>query len=709
MNSENRPSSRSPNTAVRNAHTKTSYGSNIRQVKVLLIAGFAALAGGVLVAHSTPAVGYELSIYKATPLLFWAGASIATVISLLVCFLPAGVEGRGRHGWVRLSALSLGAVSVLSILSIPIIRGYYFIGSADSLTHLGWAKDLVAGRLDAIDILYPAMHLLAVEIRELVGVELTLAFQYVMLAFAVAFFLFVPLCLLQIYPSRWALPVGLFCAALLVPINGISVFYVPYPTTMAIFLTPLILFVLLRYVRKPTDAPVTRFGAVLASLSVAIILIHPQQAVNVLGVFCAVYAVQLLARRWRPDGPIAQHRSLSIQTLWFGGVFTVWSLTQERVFDAAVSILTGIFEAGLAGDEVAQRGDSLAELGGGIAILFVKLFWPGMIVAALTGLFVLASITGRLDDLPDRNAAGKYLSAALVPLLGLFGVMVASSLTVQYFRQVGFIMVVGTILASAAICLGLDLMTWPEVRSQLSSRKEAACSTDAGSGSRPQLLTDRLPSRSALATVVIAFALLLPMSLLTVYASPWTYQASAGVTDNHLEGYETLFEHDSPSIPLTGLRNGPIREYHAIQGTAPFGADRAPGTRTGINDTLFETDLTRQFSEPRYIAFGANDYATEVRLYDGFRYGERGFRNLRTTPGIHHVQTNGDVEVYLVMSNESATNATTGNRVTTKRGRMPISAPQQSPSDIRPISVLRPVFVYEQIATIRRPTAEQKS
>jgi len=58
------------------------------------------------------------------------------------------------------------------------------------------------------------------------------------------------------------------------------------------------------------------------------------------------------------------------------------------------------------------------------------------------------------------------------------------------------------------------------------------------------------------------------------------------------------------------------------------------------------------FEEPRYMAISESTYQREVVLYNGFRYPERGFERLRTSPGVDRVHSNGEYRLYLV-GNES--------------------------------------------------------
>ncbi|MFB6164758.1 MAG: hypothetical protein ABEJ31_06320 [Haloarculaceae archaeon] len=122
-------------------------------VKFGLLLGFAALAAAVAVAHGAPARGYELSIYDATPTAFWLAVCAAGLLALLgSAYSPPGSP-------TRTAALALAYGTALAVAALPILRGYRFFGAGDSLTHLGWVKDLSTGALSPLHLLYPGVHL----------------------------------------------------------------------------------------------------------------------------------------------------------------------------------------------------------------------------------------------------------------------------------------------------------------------------------------------------------------------------------------------------------------------------------------------------------------------------------------------------------------------------------------------------------------------
>jgi len=201
-------------------------------------------------------------------------------------------------------------------------------------------------------------------------------------------------------------------------------------------------------------------------------------------------------------------------------------------------------------------------------------------------------------------------------------VFFVASMTTQHFRYVGFVMVPISILGAVAISTGAERL-------------------------RPSL-----GERWVRVGLVVVFLLLLPMPLMTTHGSPFIYQPSADVTQMELSGTEATVEYMDRDVAFAGIRGGPRRQLHGTQGTV--GSERLgiEGQRASIPPVVFGSNLTTHYDSPRYVPVSRSDYQREVVLYNGFRYPERGFERLRTSPGVDRVHSNGEYRLYLV-GNES--------------------------------------------------------
>lgn len=626
----------------------TSYGwrtatRRVRLLKLGLAAGFLALAAAVLVAHRAPATGYELSVYRATPTGFWAGLAAAVAASLVVTFHP----GVGRR--LRTVGAGLAAGSGLALAALPVVRGYHYVGAGDALSHLGWMRDLAAGTFEPTGFLYPAVHLLALFVRATTGVGLPLAVQYVTLAFVAAYLVFVPLLVRAVAGTERALAVGALAALLLLPVNRVSVHLFAHPTTQAVLFVPFALYLVVLYLTRRSSraglSPVLSApGTLLAVCSAALVLVHPQTALNVALVYAGVVAVQWVARRYRPGpgsaDPTVAHRSLALQTTVLALAFAAWAPRNDRVQSSFAGVLDNLLAGASPANEVAQRAGSLSVVGGSIGELFVNLFGPSVVFALLAGGLMLAGLTGRLDSArPTRNAFVRYLTAGFVPVFGAFLVFFASSVTTQHFRYAGFIMVLVTVLGAVALD---DGSRW--LAGRLRRRRSPWL---AGVGVR--------------AATAVLLAALVPLAALTAFASPFVFQPTGDVAESQLVGYGNAFEHREAGVPFAGVRSGPERYVHATYGTetvtrvapAPPGepADVA-GLEGAVPEAVFAAgNLTEFYGGDRYVPVSDRDVRREVDLYGGFRFPASGLRALDATPGIDRVRSNGGFRLYRVAGN----------------------------------------------------------
>ncbi|RQG90184.1 MFS transporter [Natrarchaeobius halalkaliphilus] len=587
--------------------------------KLLLSFGFVALAGGVLVAHRTPATGYELSIYTMTSPWIWAGLGTALLVSLAVSFAPSGADGWESRSF----ALVLGGLAITAFAGLPIIRGYHFFGHHDALTHLGWAQGIADGTISPFDLLYPGIHTLSVLINSVTGIPLSSSMLLVVLLSTVAFVIFVPLSVGTVVPDQLAVTIAAFGAFLLLPVTTISTFMQPHAMTQTILLFALFVYVLLKYL--VSDGASGGLAFVFAIVAAAAVVFHPQYVAHVLVVCLAICGLQLVVpripfvSRTRPVRRIAGHRRLYGHTLLLVAVFLLWSANHgffsgfvDRALTSAIEyILTG---SGEAGASISAQGGSLAAIGVSLTEIFVKLFFPHLVFAALTGLLVLAVVlTGRPRRYRDVSAVTIYLAAGLCGLGLLFVVYFVSVTNEMYFRVFGLIAVFTVILGSIALHAGI-----------LS-------------------LSERLSTRSVRTIAVGLFAVLLVLSLASVFASPYVYSQSHHVSSAQMGGYESAFDAADPDVEFAGFGGAPNRYADAI-----YAAETRTGAHATVTTDTFESGPAEYYGTDRYLVISEIDHQRETVAYQGLHYSESDFASLDADPNIDRVQSNGEVTTYRV-------------------------------------------------------------
>lgn len=604
-------------------------GFRRRATKLALIGGFVALAVGVIAAHRDPASGYEVSIYAATPATFRAGV----VGAICVAVLGTLVAPRSRE---RYLSLLLGGLGVAAFAGIPLLRSYRFHGRADSLTHLGWSRALSSGLLDPFNFLYPATHAISVSISSVSGIRVSRAMLLVVWLVAIVYLTFAPLCAGIIASDRRALAVGGVSVLALLPINTISTYLHFHTYTLTTLFFPFFLYLLLTHTTRRHGSVLPRSLAptslALPLVSLALVVFHPQVALNVLilvGAFAATQAAHGLLSS-TPD----RNRRLYAQFAILGLCFAVWTFRFGAALDllsvlrrTVVAFLTGTSTPGTAQHQM----QSASQLGASLPELFVNLFLVGTVYSLLSAGLVGDRALDYLpftDGTPDPNGTVRYLGVAGAVLTVFFFAHLIGVAS-YFFRHVGFAMVIATIVGSVAIA-------------RLSRRLESRVGAVDRDRLRAGLWT------TVQVTVVVLAVSGLVLSLASVYPSPRLYRSSQHVTDAQMEGYGAAFDYTVEGAGLAGIASGPTRfsdTYHErIDGRLawPFLGEELAGDTTNYTRGDY---FTRSFY---YLFVSEADYEREVTAYRELRVTREQLRAVGSEPGVSRVYDNGGLHLYHV-------------------------------------------------------------
>lgn len=625
--------------------SQTELNRNGRAQKSILAFGFAIVAVTTYIAHINPASAYEVSVYGATPLIAWIGAAVAMAFALIITVTAATRRILGL-------SLSLAAAVVMWVLALPVLRGYYFWGFNDSLTHLGWVRALTESAMSPFDIVYPAVHLIAAGLTALGGSTETLAMQLVLLMFALAYVVFVPLLAYQLVPYVRVAAVATLAALLFVPVNFGGFKFMFFPFGMSSFLAPMVLYFLVRHTTagpsesRPTELfdaraqLLTRSAGLFALASVGVIIIHPQAGFNLFVLLVGMMIAKgLFATRWKSVDD-TDLRPISGLTTVYAVIFLAWSL-QFAAFYEFLGKLTGSIlgvlrdEAGLF-QIISQRSDSASSVGASLLEIFWKLFLVDAIfLAAAFGLTWI--IAARRLDLPGRSLVprslfpdreGETLALSLglgmVLFLPYAGVHLVGGISAEnyFFRHFGFLLVPGTVLGSVGFVM----------------------------------LGDRLAGRWSTLRVKQAGAMLaavvLVLSMVTVFPSPFVYLPSQHVTAQELNGFETTFEHTGDT-PLITVRGNGHRYAESLQITdrLAYGARLSPDRLASPDSPVGDTDMVHFGVSKRFVD-------SEVRAFRGLRYSESYFDSFSNQVGVNRVVANGGFDLYYTQSSVVAKDTT---------------------------------------------------
>lgn len=128
-----------------------------RCIIAFIIVVLAVYTIGLICAWNTPCIGYEPSIYDATPGIFWIGilSSYVLGIILIICSLQYP-EFRGMYQKIGYVLLTL---AMTAFASVDLIRGYFIFNvSGDTGSHIGWINSLIS-ETGGLITSYPSVHI----------------------------------------------------------------------------------------------------------------------------------------------------------------------------------------------------------------------------------------------------------------------------------------------------------------------------------------------------------------------------------------------------------------------------------------------------------------------------------------------------------------------------------------------------------------------
>ncbi len=172
-----------------------------RYLTVHSIICFLLLALVSIMVWSSPATGYEASIYKAVPPVFW-GVLFFCILSGISIIVYQIFKRGEENSSLYIIGLLLMILPYILILSLSIIRGYFLYGSGDVMSHYDYVRSIcLSGHLSK-DNIYPISHILAAQCAQILGIDITLLFSYISLIFNILYVIFMYLLVKAILPEK---------------------------------------------------------------------------------------------------------------------------------------------------------------------------------------------------------------------------------------------------------------------------------------------------------------------------------------------------------------------------------------------------------------------------------------------------------------------------------------------------------------------------
>ncbi len=214
-------------------------------LKILAIVGFGLIIPALLLLHNSPAEGYELSIYSATPTAAWVCLILSLCIGIFILTHQAFAEVRSN---LWLIGILLVVSAIFTLLIIPPLRGYFAFWSGDPLIHIGMVKDIIADGYFGGGNRYPITHLLVAMDSQICNISPMWGAGYLLPFISILFILSTFLLARVILPNKGQVLLAIAASAILFYGTAHASLY---PHTLSLLMLPWVFYFYMKGLEKP--------------------------------------------------------------------------------------------------------------------------------------------------------------------------------------------------------------------------------------------------------------------------------------------------------------------------------------------------------------------------------------------------------------------------------------------------------------------------
>ena len=586
--------------------------------------GFILIIVALFVARNSPALGFEASIYTSTPLTFWLCFLLGTGLGIFIIISQIYWKKLKNNLWML--GLLLILVGNIVILSLPVIRGYYFWNaSGDTGNHIGIIQDLlIKGHIK--DNIYPFIHIYIAEISEILGIAVIPIVNRITIIFDILYMVFLYLTAKELLPRKEQLLLACLAGAALITgwfTSGVS------PNSLGNLLFPLIFFLLIK--RSLSSSFSWRILFIIIIILVP--LIHP---------ILAFVSIMILLSLRIIAGIMDSKARDSAAPNEFGSIKPAWSMILLLLFWTITwTVISSAFSWGVIANNISEtlHGSGTTQIQGlinqinyavGYGYSVINYFMKTDLVIAILGIIALVAFPVLINKSKHepklRMLIAFYSPLAvitfLIMILYFFNLPFGPNRLEFYIIVILFIMV-GFLL--------FEFIRWSE------TQKRAL----------------------RLITIVLVGLFLFGTSLsgiLSLYPSPYTEDISPQNTRNEIMGMDWFLKQKDVTIYSAGWYFAPYRYADFLL---------TPEERQTRNDfSIYVTkDLPFHFGYDQYNKLGSyfsSDIYVVLRdlnrkvyteVYPGMadiRLLPSDFSKLDQDPTVNKLYENGGFEVYYV-------------------------------------------------------------
>lgn len=573
----------------------------------------------VVVAGTSSATAYEMTLYAAYPLSFWLAILGALLIGQLLA-LRAALGRAGGAGGTHGLSLIVGAVAILYFL--PTVRYHLYVpGKGDVLTFIGLLRALVDTYQIAPTNYYPGPHLSVAVLSYATGQTVSDLVNIVpgilsLFYIAAVYYLFS-----ELLARRAAVLVAMSLAAL--PLFGFE--HVMFsPSLYAFFLVP---FALLVFFNVRSEQTRYGYGVLLVATVVAFAFFHPIVSMVLVGLYLLTYLPSVRSRWVADPGDWRYLPGFEVATAVFV-LFFSWYFSYDRI----VGSTSLAIQRALGGGRGGTNFPPTKTVYGQSPPAFVDLLQSGIYEFSIAAP-VLGAAGLCLGYLLLRHwRDGHPVEAPLVFLGTIFVGSAAAALFASVVNvTVGFTRLFRYALLTAPAVIAVAVVTLFE------------------RGSRHN-------RRTVLVGVIAVIVVLSYMSVFTLYGSPPGSEINGQIAPTETSGMWWVFAHRNPNLSIDDLGTKQDRFYEFFHGGELGPSIRERGRLPPVGLRYWNETVQAREDPPktgrRYLLvteLGIRRFPAHYPSYrDSWPYRPADIQQLNRQPKAARIYDNGEFWAYLV-------------------------------------------------------------
>lgn len=600
--------------------------SNIRfTFKIIAIICFINLIIALFIANNSPAIGYESSIYKSTPIFIWISLILSYIFGFIIVIHHVFKQDCGKDKFWAVGALLI-LLSYTIILSLFIIRGYHMWSiSGDVSTHIGYIRQIVITGHTQKDLFYPISHIYSAEFLQILDIDINILHKFLPLIFGLLYIPFMYLFASSILMNKKQKILIILASSTLM--HG---WYLDFtPNLLANLFFPLVLFVLVKV--STTNIPQWRI------LFIIFLFLYPPfhlvPTIALIIILITLWLTKIFiageSTRFNINSMLRFKKTLlAILVIWainWITPFYVWKYTLKRVYilmaEGSPSHITDLVETA----KYAQGyGYNLTEH-------FLKLY-SGFIAYFILMLVCFPFI---LKEVRNHNKEFYNIFSLYGPIF-----LICTSILMLYTVNIGFgpqrLFFYVSIIATVFVGFILNVVI---IRTQNRNNKYLS---------------------NFVFGLIILFLISISLNgVLNIYPSPHIISPSYQTTETEIKGMDWFFHTRNLEMQLTGISVAPGRFADFLLSPQEKRSHDVTNYLTKDDKVTFHfgydknITLSESYAENTYLIISQKDKLLYTDVYPRmaeYRWTQNDFDKLNDDSSVNNIYANGGFDLKYIIT-----------------------------------------------------------